>query len=225
MKKIDALESIIQLIRNCTLSPGQRISVDTTSNILNLSQTPIREALSSLSKDGIVLHRPGQGFFIPCYTEDELENLYDFLYVLLAASLHRIMTNLERSEIDTSILPANLLKKVGDISTWNDRDQAAFCMEEIFTYVSKLSGNKFIADAMFSCVIKTSFSRKIEYHEKMRRLSVKKDVVAILNYIFERKKTNINKRIISSQKHKSKIIRDVYHEYSAEICKNIYSNQ
>lgn len=59
------------------LEPGQRVLETDLAELLEVSRTPIREALRSLERSGLVIRRHGRGTFIaPLLSSGEVLNLY-----------------------------------------------------------------------------------------------------------------------------------------------------
>ncbi len=61
------------------------------SEMLGISRTPIREALSKLQSEGLVVVRPYRGTTVFTVTGDELDDLVDYREVIEVAALRRAM--------------------------------------------------------------------------------------------------------------------------------------
>ncbi|MCI0151413.1 FCD domain-containing protein [Paraburkholderia sediminicola] len=59
-----ALRGLKRAIIRCELAPGTRLKVDTLSQSLGLSSSPIREALNRLAQEGIVEAAENRGFWV-----------------------------------------------------------------------------------------------------------------------------------------------------------------
>jgi hypothetical protein len=71
-----ALQSLRGQLREGVFPPGARITATEIAAALNLSPTPVREALAWLAGEGIVEERRGQGFFIRQLTASDIADLY-----------------------------------------------------------------------------------------------------------------------------------------------------
>jgi len=69
-------------ILNFRLPPGTVVRIQSLSEELNISRTPIREALLSLEKEGLVHAESRVGFFVTEITRRDLEELYELRAVL-----------------------------------------------------------------------------------------------------------------------------------------------
>lgn len=68
-----AIRVLLYNIINLELVPGSSVSENELSNILNLSRTPVREALIELSKNGLVEILPQRGTYISKIDYDVIE--------------------------------------------------------------------------------------------------------------------------------------------------------
>lgn len=76
------------ILRN-ELLPGEVLSIDSLAKALGISQTPVREALTKLSADGLVEYERNKGFRVASITEDDVREIYEVRKLLepYAASL------------------------------------------------------------------------------------------------------------------------------------------
>ena len=76
------------ILRN-ELLPGEVLSIDSLAKDLGISQTPVREALTKLSSDGLVEYERNKGFRVASITEDDVHETYEVRRLLepYAASL------------------------------------------------------------------------------------------------------------------------------------------
>jgi DNA-binding GntR family transcriptional regulator len=77
-----AYENIKNKIINCELKPGSAIEEKDFIEVLNISRTPIREALSQLANENLVDIIPRRGIFVTQITLDSLRSLFQFREVL-----------------------------------------------------------------------------------------------------------------------------------------------
>lgn len=79
------------------LEPGSMHSIGTMAEQLNVSVTPIREALHDLAKEGLVEIKRNRGFVVRQPTDQELDDIVQIRTVLEASSVREIT---ERSLIN-----------------------------------------------------------------------------------------------------------------------------
>jgi DNA-binding GntR family transcriptional regulator len=80
-------EKIIELVLAGKLKPGERIKELSISHIIKVSRTPLREALISLERAGLVRSEPNIGFTIKEVSVNEVEELYPLLILLESHAL------------------------------------------------------------------------------------------------------------------------------------------
>ncbi|WP_439119545.1 GntR family transcriptional regulator [Marivita sp.] len=74
--------SLIDALRSGDFAPGDRLREEDVAKRLNLSRTPVREALRRLENNGIVEHRPRIGAVIRKLSQTEVVELYEMRIVL-----------------------------------------------------------------------------------------------------------------------------------------------
>jgi DNA-binding GntR family transcriptional regulator len=83
----DVYETITALIMEHTLAPGDRINIDALARQLEVSATPVREALARLESDGLVRKRALAGYTVsPLLTRAEFMDMFDMRLVLEGAA-------------------------------------------------------------------------------------------------------------------------------------------
>ena len=73
---------IIDLMLNYEIVPGQRLVFIDLAKQLNVSRTPVNNALSILAQEGYLDFVPNQGYSVHKLTRKEAENLYEIREVL-----------------------------------------------------------------------------------------------------------------------------------------------
>ncbi|MBR0554573.1 GntR family transcriptional regulator [Ciceribacter sp. L1K23] len=72
-------DSIYHRLMSLEIAPGARIPIDVLARELNVSQTPVREALSRLEREGLVRKEHLIGYSAaPLWTRKQFEDLYAF---------------------------------------------------------------------------------------------------------------------------------------------------
>ncbi|MEL7120981.1 MAG: GntR family transcriptional regulator [Bacteroidota bacterium] len=85
--------------------PGERLSLPAIANELEVSVTPIREALTQLSETGIVKYIANRGFFLSELSAEEAQEIYE------------LMALLESSALKKSAFSASQLDELDEINT------------------------------------------------------------------------------------------------------------
>jgi DNA-binding GntR family transcriptional regulator len=83
--------TVLDELRRCLLDgevpPGSPIPVDEVAAVFGVSRIPVREALKTLIGEGLVEHRPNQGYRVAVLTPAELAEIYLVREVLETAAL------------------------------------------------------------------------------------------------------------------------------------------
>ncbi|MHC1719940.1 MAG: GntR family transcriptional regulator [Clostridiaceae bacterium] len=85
--KTSIREQVYDILRekilNQVYKPGDKIIIDNLAKELQVSNSPIREAINSLEKDGLIYYEPNQGPRIINMTIDEINDLAETIKILL----------------------------------------------------------------------------------------------------------------------------------------------
>ncbi len=76
-------ESVQEMVLEQHIEPGARVNIDLLARQLNVSPTPVREALARLEMDGLVVKEPLRGYTItPTLDAKSFNDLYDLRRLL-----------------------------------------------------------------------------------------------------------------------------------------------
>ncbi|MEM7199782.1 MAG: GntR family transcriptional regulator [Planctomycetota bacterium] len=87
-----AADAVRDLVCSGQLAAGDRIGEAATARALGISRTPLREALILLSREGLVVASPLQGFRVAPLVEAEVRDLYPILGTIEALAVTTIPT-------------------------------------------------------------------------------------------------------------------------------------
>jgi DNA-binding GntR family transcriptional regulator len=82
-----ALEVLRERVRSGQLPPGQRVRVEEVARELDMSPTPIREALRVLQADGLVDYRPHHGIVVAETSSEQIVEIYRLRTLLEPAAV------------------------------------------------------------------------------------------------------------------------------------------
>ena len=134
-----AYHRLYEAIRSGDFRPGDRLREIEVAKRLDLSRTPVREALRKLESDGIVEHRPRLGAVIRTLTPSEVVELYEMRLVLERTAAQMAAKHANDAEID-------LLNDLNDqIAALGDDTQQAAALNQDFHHRIYLAGrNRFL---------------------------------------------------------------------------------
>jgi len=155
-----ALESLRDGLRNGVHARGDPLIVVDLSRKLKLSPTPVREALSRLAGEGLIIDRRGRGYFAPRQDIHELVDLYQLhlTYVECAFRLRRDDTAANRA---SNIWGKTALKAM--LASTKDRDAALRdYVESFYAEIVAGAGNEVLASAHRVLADRLAFARRAE---------------------------------------------------------------
>lgn len=94
-------DQLLTLLRNGTFRPGDRLREEDVAKRLNLSRTPVREAIRRLEADNIVEHRPRIGAVIRQLDYSEVVQLFEMRLVLERTAAEMAAKHGADAEFDT----------------------------------------------------------------------------------------------------------------------------
>jgi DNA-binding GntR family transcriptional regulator len=100
MKRDVAADILRDAITSGRLAPGLHLGHQELAQLLNLSATPIREALSILETEGLVIQRPHRGAIVTPLDRDELLELYALRPALEALAIRHAVPELTDGDIE-----------------------------------------------------------------------------------------------------------------------------
>jgi DNA-binding GntR family transcriptional regulator len=77
-----AVDALRVLILEGELAPGARLSERAIRDRIQISRTPLREALKILTAEGLLVHEPNRGASVPRFEFDDLRAAYELLAAL-----------------------------------------------------------------------------------------------------------------------------------------------
>lgn len=87
----DVYESVRALVVDHAAAPGQRINIEALARRLEVSPTPVREALARLESDGLVRKRPLAGYpAAPLLSRGEFDELVEMRLILETAAARHL---------------------------------------------------------------------------------------------------------------------------------------
>ncbi|PTW62024.1 DNA-binding GntR family transcriptional regulator [Breoghania corrubedonensis] len=89
-----------EMVINYEILPGQPILIEAVSHRLNVSVTPVREALNRLLYEGLIIQLNGRGFQNRAIDHEELTDLLVLRGSLAVSSLHFLLSSDLRHQIE-----------------------------------------------------------------------------------------------------------------------------
>ena len=144
----DVYNAILDRITGLEIAPGARITVDTLARELGVSQTPVREALSRLEAEGLVLktHLIGHRA-LPQLTRAQVEQLFELRLLIEPAGAAMAARHLNPQARDAL---GRLHAEMSGLPDGRAPTYSEFARKdaEFHATIAQASGNAFLADAL-----------------------------------------------------------------------------
>jgi DNA-binding GntR family transcriptional regulator len=143
-------------------SPGARLTERGLETELSASRTPVRAALMRLETEGLVA-RNGRAWEVSPIDLDEIAQLYDFREALEGRAARMAVTAAPDADV------AALRELLGDYDRDGTSDGNVRMGAEFHVELARLSGNRFIADAVGGAMTRLARARWLEVRSEESR--------------------------------------------------------
>jgi DNA-binding GntR family transcriptional regulator len=144
-------EVLKTLVMDSALPPGDRVNIDALAREMEVSTTPVREALARLESEGLVRKRALVGYTVtPLLTHQEFNDLVDIRLLLEGGAARSAAERADadqRAEIvaaaDATVAPPD-----GDGDGWRSQAQFTALDARFHDLVAVASGNQFLHESI-----------------------------------------------------------------------------
>jgi len=136
-------QALLAEISEGKLEPGQRLDEAGLAERFGASRTPVREALSRLTAQGVLVEGEKRGVFVAEYSREELSHMFEAMHEIEAACARiasQRLNLLARSEIEAAQAACELAAKSGDIAAFIQAN------ETFHMTIYRATGNPFMAE-------------------------------------------------------------------------------
>jgi DNA-binding GntR family transcriptional regulator len=142
-------EAIKAMIVTGQLVPGRRLTEIELVEQLQVSRTPVREALNRLERDGLVIERPRTGFAVVQFDEAMLRNVFDIRAELDVFATRLAIARITDHEVEVLRgLVAECERLAANDPTPRGRLDEMQAGLEIHRHIAQYSGNPLLADML-----------------------------------------------------------------------------
>ena len=135
-------QALIEEISTGELSPGQHLDENGLAVRFGASRTPVREALSRLAAQGVLIQKERRGIFVAEYSREELGQIFEAMHEIEAACARIVaqrLNLLSRSEIEAAQAECVKAAEAGD------RKGYLLANENFHQAIYRATGNPYIA--------------------------------------------------------------------------------
>ena len=138
---------IYQIIKkeicNGNYAAGQWLQEKELAEQLNVSRSPVREALKQLVDEGLAIEYPNKGVFVKEFTVKDIEEIYDVRILLESYAIKNSVKTLTSKNIQELMETLQLLVKYYEK---NDLTHYIEVDTQLHQYIINLGGNSLIVD-------------------------------------------------------------------------------
>jgi len=168
-KSASAYEYLRRLATEGLLRPGRRLSPPDLANELQVSVTPVRDALARLAAEGFISGRNGRGFFTKAYTVDEQRDLAQLLFAL---SVTALVSASERGQRIAKATVDQLESAVaGEASASAIAARFVGALDTLICEFAAASGNAVLPVVLRNLLDRTHYVRLLDAREAVHRLA------------------------------------------------------
>lgn len=141
--KYQVYQIIKEDICNGIYPPGYWLQEAELSAKLNVSRSPIREALRQLVADGLVVEYPNRGVFVKEFTAKDIEDVFDLRILLESYAIRHSGKNMTTAHIEKLLASMALLIKLHQ-----ENDCQGYIREDTHLHqmIIELGGNELVKD-------------------------------------------------------------------------------
>jgi DNA-binding GntR family transcriptional regulator len=129
---------------------GERLGERELARLIKVSRTPLREALGRLERDGLVVNRPGQGYFALDFDPKDVAEIYQYREVLELHAVRAATRAISPGGIGElrSIVRGLAAFERQPTPTANELREEVELGLRIHEVIARESGNRFICEAL-----------------------------------------------------------------------------
>lgn len=151
-----------ELIASGEIPPGSQIDERELAERLSISRTPLREAVGTLAREGVVEYRPYRGHFVRVFTAKEVSDLYEVRKVLEALAVRLAVQKLSDESL-TSLL--TILDEVHLALEQEDMKKLSQADRKFHSTIAQLSCNETLIDSLNRLGLQISIIRTIAHRD------------------------------------------------------------
>ncbi len=157
------------------LRPGERLKEDTLAKELDVSRTPVREAIAMLQAEGVLESHQHRGAQVRSYTPAELEEIYDLRSILEGYGARRAATRITQRELTRlrasvermeKLKPKDLEHLVQQNGIFHDTILQAADSQRLVTLVTQTRALPLIYQS-YAWYASAQLSTSLEYHRRV----------------------------------------------------------
>ena len=123
--------------------PGYWLQEKELAAKMDVSRSPVREALKQLVDEGLAIDYPNKGVFVKEFTSKDIEEIYDVRIMLESYAIKNSVKLITSNDIKVL---RELIDNLSECYDKNDLNQYIEYDTELHQYIIKMSGNSLVMD-------------------------------------------------------------------------------
>ena len=141
----DVYETVKAMVMDHALAPGAHLNIDALARGLEVSQTPVREALARLESDGLTVKQPLRGYTVaPLLGREQFEHLYELRLLLEPWATAQAAAHATDAHVQQLEATFDLVKDVPSEGSYDAYRTLTTHDERFHALIHDLSGNTFL---------------------------------------------------------------------------------
>ena len=138
-------QNIYRAIAEGTIEPGTKLTLKYLQDLLGVSSSPIREALTRLQQDGLIEYQPNIGMNVRTYSEKDIRSIFELMLefdiIALKMSLRSNKRDAFLEKLEQNVKSSGALLEFGNYEKWHALS------DEFHNLMLEYSDNTFLLDA------------------------------------------------------------------------------
>lgn len=156
-----AYQYLKELVVSGQMSSGERLNQEFIAEQLNISRTPIREALHRLRSEGLINQADTGGFRVPDLSLEELEEMFDIRMALEGYLMRTICNNISEK----------IIERLSALIDFSEKALKEKKYEDVFKWNTELH------DTLYSCAAQKKKSNSIISNMKEHMLRYRRETL------------------------------------------------
>lgn len=138
-------QNIYRAIADGSIEPGTKLTLKYLQELLGVSSSPIREALTRLQQDGLIEYQPNVGMKVRTYEEKDIRSIFELMLEFDIIALKMALRSPRREEflhkLEQNVRSSGALLEFGNFDKWHPLS------DEFHNLMLEYSDNTFLLDA------------------------------------------------------------------------------
>ncbi|MER8402134.1 GntR family transcriptional regulator [Mesorhizobium sp. M1348] len=169
------------LVLNYRFRPGEPLSPISIADRLQVSATPVREALARLHGEDLVGLVPNRGYFAKTLNAKSMRDHYEFAFQIAIYAIERGYSQLGIGK--TALLEKTGVSREGDVKNMIEEsvESQVKLIEELYICIAALAGSQVMVDSIRKFNDQTRFVRLIDLEMKSNFHEITADMSALVS--------------------------------------------